>query len=105
MAAIALTQSENQDIWPLEPLSTHKDKMEQLLVLSFGDTTSDTRVFPANVAAALGLTPVGSINPAAPVVAMPTIWIASGNLLASASATHRRWFYQRVWEVVSISAP
>lgn len=104
MAAIALTQSENQGHLAARTAEYAQDKMEQLLVLSFGDTTSDTRVFPANVAGGLGLTPGGSINPAAPVVGYADYLDASGNLLASASATPPTgWFYQRVWQIVSIS--
>src|SRR6185436_34074 len=67
MAALALTQSENQGHLAARTAEYAQDKMEQLLVLSFGDTTSDTRVFPANVAGGTGIAAGGSSNPAAPV--------------------------------------
>jgi hypothetical protein len=98
MSAIALTQSENQGHLAAR-------KMEQLLILSFGDATSDTRVFPAVAAGGTGMAPGGSANPAAPVVGYADYLDASGNLLVSNSATPPAgWFYQRVWEVTSLSA-
>ena len=105
MSAIALTQSENQGHLAARTAEYAQDKMEQLLVLSYGDTTSDTRVFPAVTAGGTGLTPGGSFNPAAPVVGYADYLDASGNLLASNSATPPTgWFYQRVWKVTSLSA-
>ena len=105
MSAIALTQSENQGHLSARTAEYAQDKMEQLLVLSYGDTTSDTRVFPAVTSGGTGLTPGGSSSPAAPVVGYADYLDASGNLLASNSATPPTgWFYQRVWQVTSLSA-
>jgi hypothetical protein len=104
MAAIALTQSENQGHLAARTAEYAQDKMEQLLILSFGDTTSDTRVFPATNAGGLGLTVGGSNNPAAPVAGYADYLDASGNLLASGGANPPAgWFYQRVWQVVSVT--
>ena len=104
MAALALTQSENQGHLSARTAEYAQDKMEQLLVLSYGDSTSDTRVFPASVAGGTGLTPGGSANPAAPTVGYVDYLDASGNLLASNSATPPTgWFYQRVWQVTPLS--
>lgn len=105
MSAIALTQSENQGHLAARTAEYAQDKMEQLLILSYGDTTSDTRVFPAANAGGTGLTAGGSSNPAAPVVGYADYLDASGNLLVSNSATPpANWFYQRVWQVTSLSA-
>jgi len=105
MAAIALTQSENQGHLAARTAEYAQDKMEQLLVLSFGDSTSDTRVFPATQAGGTGIATGGSADPAAPVVGYADYLDASGNLLASNSATPPAgWFYQRVWQVTSLSA-
>ena len=105
MAAIALTQSENQGHLAARTAEYAQDKMEQLLVLSFGDSTTDTRVFPATPAGGTGIVPGGSANPAAPVVGYADYLDANGNLLVSASAAPpANWFYQRVWQVTSLSA-
>jgi hypothetical protein len=105
MAAIALTQSENQGHLSARTAEYAQDKMEQLLVLSFGDSTTDTRVFPATPAGGTGIVPGGSANPAAPVLGYADYLDANGNLLASASAAPPAgWFYQRVWQVTTLSA-
>ena len=104
MSAIALTQSENQGHLAARTAEYAQDKMEQLLVLSYGDTTTDTRVFPANPATGTGIAPGGSANPAAPVAGYADYLDANGNLLASSGGTPpANWFYQRVWEIVPVS--
>lgn len=105
MAALALTQSENQGHLAARTAEYAQDKMEQLLVLSFGDDSSDTRVFPALPAGGTGIEPGGSANPAAPILGYADYLDASGNLLASNVANPPAgWFYQRVWQVTSLSA-
>ncbi len=105
MAAISLTQSENQGHLAARTAEYAQDKMEQLLVLSFGDDSSDTRVFPATAIGGTGIAAGGSANPAAPVVGYADYLDAGGNLLVSNSATPPAgWFYQRVWQVTAISA-
>jgi hypothetical protein len=105
MAAISLTRSENQGHLAARTAEYAQDKMEQLLVLAYGDTTSDTRVFPANAAGGTGLVAGGSVNPAAPAAGYADYLDASGNLLVSANgAPPNGWFYQRVWQVTDINA-
>lgn len=104
MAALALTQSENQGHLAARTAEYAQDKMEQLLVLTFGDQLTDTRVFPAAATGGTGLAVGGSINPAAPVAGYVDYLDARGNLLVSAGATPPAgWFYQRLWQVTSIS--
>jgi len=104
MAGIALAQSENYGHLAARTSEYAQDKMEQLLVLSYGDTTSDTRVFPAAVAGGTGLTVGGSIDPNAPVAGYVDYLDARGNLLVVAGATPpANWFYQRLWQVVTVS--
>jgi hypothetical protein len=104
MAGIALAQSENYGHLAARTSEYAQDKMEQLLVLSYGDTTSDTRVFPAATAGGTGLTAGGSIDPNAPVAGYVDYLDARGNLLAVAGATPpANWFYQRLWQVVPVS--
>lgn len=105
MAGLALTRAENQGHLAARSAEYAQDKMEQLLVLSFGDDTSDTRVFPASAAGGTGLAPGGGLNPTAPVVGYADYLDVNGNLLASNTATPPAgWFYARVWQVTSISA-
>jgi hypothetical protein len=105
MMAVALTQSENQGHLAARTAEYAQDKMEQLLILAFGDSTTDTRVFPAAVAGGTGLTVGGSANPAAPVAGYVDYLDSRGNLLPSgAGGAPANWFYKRVWQVSTISA-
>ena len=105
MAAIALTQSENQGHQAARTAEYAQDKMEQLLVLAFGDTTSDTRVFPSANSGGTGLTVGGSANPAAPVAGFVDYLDARGNLLTAPSGggAPAGWFYARAWQITSLS--
>ena len=104
MAGLALTRSENQGHLAARTAEYAQDKMEQLLVLSFGDDTSDTRVFPANAAGGTGIAAGGNASPAAPVLGYADYLDARGNLLASNTANPPAgWYYQRVWEVTDLS--
>jgi hypothetical protein len=103
--AIALTQSENQGHLAARTAEYAQDKMEQLLVLAFGDTTTDTRVFPATDAGGTGLAPGGSANTAAPVAGYVDYLDGRGNLIPSVGgAPPADWFYQRVWQITTVSA-
>jgi len=105
MAAVALTQSENQGHLAARTAEYAQDKMEQLLILAFGDTTTDTRVFPAAAAGGTGLAVGGSANAAAPVAGYVDYLDARGNLLVSgAGGAPANWFYKRVWQVSTITA-
>ena len=48
MGVVAMMTTENQGHLAARTTEYAQDKMEQLLVLSWGDSTSDTRVFPAS---------------------------------------------------------
>src|SRR4051812_42240892 len=65
MGTIATMHTENQG--HLAPRTTEyaQDKMEQLLALAYGDTTTDSVVFPAVNAGGSGLAIGGSTNTAA----------------------------------------
>jgi hypothetical protein len=79
--------------------------MEQLLVLSFNDAVSDTRVFPSGNSGGTGLSNGGSSNPAAPAANYVDYLDANGNLLASTgTAAPTGWYFKRVWAVASPSA-
>ena len=104
MAAISLIQSENQGHLAARTAEYAQDKMEQLLILSFGDGTTDTRLFPSAASGGTGIGVGGSNNPAAPVLGYADYLDANGSLLASNTVTPPAgWYYQRVWQVVSLS--
>jgi hypothetical protein len=105
MTAIALTQSENQGHLAARTAEYAQDKMEQLLVLSYGDETSDTRVFPATDAGGTGLEVGGSDDPNAPVAGYVDYLDARGNLMpAGAGGAPAGWFYIRVWEIIEVTS-
>lgn len=105
MAGVALTQAENQGHLAARTSEYAQDKMEQLLVLAFGDTTSDTRVFPTTSNNGTGLALGGNSNPDTPVAGYVDFLDARGNLLAANGATPPAgWFYARAWQVTQISA-
>src|SRR5437870_6861574 len=83
--AVAIT--ENQGHLAARTTEYAQDKMEQLLALAYGDTTSDTRVFPATNAGGTGLAVGGSSDPNAPVTGYVDYLDQNGNLLASVGTT------------------
>jgi prepilin-type N-terminal cleavage/methylation domain-containing protein len=102
---LALKISENQGHLSARATEYAEDKLEQLMALSYGDVTSDTRVFPANDTGGSGLAPGGSIDPAAPVSLYVDYLNAEGGLLASTGGTPPTgWFYQRLWRVEEIGS-
>ena len=104
MGSLATMHTENQG--HLTPRTTEysQDKMEQLLSLAYGDTTSNTIVFPTAVGGGTGLEIGGSSNTAAPADTYVD-WLAQdGSLLGGGVAPPANWFYERVWQVTCASA-
>jgi hypothetical protein len=81
-----------------------QDKLEQLMALSFGDTTSDTRVFPATTAGGTGLTPGGSSDTSAPSANYVDYLDINGNVLAAGGGPPANWFYMRAWRIEEVNA-
>ena len=102
LGIVGLTTTENQGHLAARATEYAQDKMEQLLVLAYGDTTSDTRVFPATSTGGTGLAIGGSANPAAPTAGYVDYLDQNGNLLPTGASAPAAWFYVRVW---SISSP
>ena len=106
LATVAFATSENQGHLSSRAAEYAQDKLEQLMALSYGDTTSDTRVFPATDLGGTGLTIGGSSNPAAPVAQYVDYLDMDGALLPSANGQPPQgWYYQRVWQVSTVPAP
>jgi hypothetical protein len=100
MGIVAMTTTENQGHLSARATEYAQDKMEQLLALAYGDTTSDTRVFPAASSGGTGLAIGGSSNPAIPAAGYVDYLDQNGNLLTIVgNAPPANWFYKRVWQV------
>ena len=105
LGMIATTTTENQGHLMARATEYAQDKMEQLLVLSYGDTTSDTRVFPATETDGSGLSVGGSADPATPVALYVDYLNIDGTLLPAVGITPpANWYYKRVWQVTTPSA-
>jgi|SRR6266849_5848922 len=103
IAVVATSTTENQGHLSARATEYAQDKMEQLISLSYGDSTTDTTVFPANNAGGTGLSIGGSSDPNAPVAGYVDYLDRSGNPLAvGGGAAPAGWYYVRVWR---ISAP
>ncbi len=101
MGLMATKTSENQGHLVARTTEYAQDKMEQLMALSYGDSTSDTRVFPSADTGGSGLTIGGSADPTAPVAQYVDYLDANGNLFPAANAPPADWYYMRVWAVGS----
>ena len=102
LGVLATTTTENQGHLMARTTEYAQDKMEQLLALSYGDSTTDTRVFPAPSTGGTGLAIGGSSNPATPVDKYVDYLDVNGSLLASSGGTApANWYYKRVWSVDS----
>ncbi len=106
MAALATSITENQGHLGARTTEYAVDKMEQMLELTYGDTISDTTVFPTvfNVGIGKGMALGGSSDPAAPVVGYTDYLDQSGNVLCTVgtpctATPPATWYYKRVWKV------
>lgn len=104
MGVVGTTTTENEGHLAARCTEYAQDKMEQLLVLAWGDTDADTRTFPAAAAGGTGLAVGGSSNTAAPVDGYVDYLDQNGNLLAAAAGVPDDWFYVRAWAVTNPSA-
>jgi Tfp pilus assembly protein PilV len=103
LGVMATMTTENQGHLMARTTEYAQDKMEQLLALSFGDSTSDTRVFPATDTGGTGLAIGGSSDPAAPADGYVDYLDVDGTLLAAAGNTPpANWYYKRVWSVAYV---
>ena len=102
MGVVGMMTTENQGHLAARTTEYAQDKMEQLLVLAWGDSTSDTRVFPAAPSGGTGLSVGGSTNPAAPVAGYADYLDKSGTLISTADGSAPAGsFYKRVWAISS----
>lgn len=105
LGIIATSTTENQGHLEARVTEYAQDKLEQLMALSYGDSISDTCVFPATDTGGSGLTVGGSSDPAAPVNLYADYLDLNGTLVAAGvgGAEPADWFYKRAWSVEAAS--
>jgi hypothetical protein len=112
LGGLALSTTENQGHLAARTTEYAQDKMEQLMALTYGDTSSDTRVFPATTSGGSGLAVGGSSNTSAPVALYVDYLDQEGNLCGSTGADCAApvgttpptgWFYQRCWAITQVT--
>src|SRR5215471_5871821 len=82
LGIIATKATENQGHLMARSTEYAQDKIEQLLALAWGDSITDTRVFPAAANGGSGLSLGGSVNTAAPSAQYVDYLDVNGNVLA-----------------------
>lgn len=100
LGVVATTTTENQGHLMARTTEYAQDKLEQLLALSYGDVTSDTRSFPATETGGSGLAIGGSVDPATPVALYVDYLDIKGKLQPAVGSTPpATWFYKRLWKI------
>lgn len=101
MGTIATMHTENQGHLAPRTSEYAQDKMEQLLALAYGDSTSNTVIFPAVSGGGSGLAVGGTPAPANLYVD----WLGQdGSMLGGGTTAPATWFYKRVWQVTQPTA-
>jgi hypothetical protein len=104
MALTGMMTTENQGHLAARTTEYAQDKMEQLLVLAYGNQVSDTRVFPAVDSGGTGLKVGGSNNPATPVTGYVDYLTKAGTLVPEVGgAAPTDWYYKRLWKVDAVT--
>jgi prepilin-type N-terminal cleavage/methylation domain-containing protein len=106
LGLLTISISENHGHLMARSVEYAQDKLEQLMALSYGDSVSDTRLFPAGATGGSGLAPGGSVNLAAPVAQYVDYLSIEGTLLPSGTggAAPANWYYQRVWQIEELGS-
>ncbi len=102
LAAVSLATSENQGHLSARTSEYCQDKLEQLLALSFSDSTSNTAIIPTSSTGGTGLVIGGSSNPASPSSGYIDYLDITGNILTTVgTAAPSGWYYIRVWSIAA----
>ena len=99
LGILAAKLTENQGHLSARTAEYAQDKVEQLVALSYGDTTSDTRLFPAPNAGGSGLAIGGSLNTAAPAALYADYLDVNGNVMIAPGGPPAGWYYMRAWQI------
>ena len=106
LGLMAVKTTENQGHLAARTTEYAQDKLEQLMALSYGDSTTDTRVFPATDTGGSGLAIGGNFDPDAAVNDYVDYLDIDGNLIPAGGGggAPAGWYYKRVWAVSSPKA-
>jgi hypothetical protein len=108
ITTVATSTTENEGHLSARTTEYAVDKMEQLLALAYGDTQSNTTVFPSTTEGGTGLAVGGSSDPDDPEVGYSDYLDHFGNPLCSVDAPCEgepaNWYYMRAWEITTPSA-
>jgi hypothetical protein len=100
LGVIATTTTENQGHLAARTTEYAQDKLEQLMSLTYGDVTSDTRAATTQDSGGSGLAVGGSSDAAAPADLYVDYLDVDGSLVPSVGvAAPDGWFYKRVWQI------
>lgn len=99
LGLMAVKTTENQGHLAARTTEYAQDKLEQLMALSYGDSTTDTRVFPATDVGGSGLALGGNSDPTAAVPNYVDYLDIDGNLIPAGNGAPNDWYYKRVWQV------
>lgn len=100
LGIIAAKSTENYGHLNARTTEYAQDKIEQLMALAYGDTSTDTRTFPAAAAGGSGLAVGGSVNTAAPA-ALYVDYLDDKGGVSNAAAN---WYYMRAWQITQVRA-
>jgi prepilin-type N-terminal cleavage/methylation domain-containing protein len=103
MASLAMSTTENQGHLAARTAEYAQDKMEQLMSLSYGDTTTDTTTFPSVSSGGTGVAIGGSSDPNSPVTSPGTGYVDYLDISGQPTTSTGNWFYIRVWQISSFS--
>lgn len=96
MDVVTTKQTENFGHLQARTTEYAQDKMEQLHALPWGNTFTDTTVFPAAPTGGTGLAVGGSSDPAAPVNGYVDYFQQDGS-----PGTAANWYFIRAWQITS----
>ena len=100
LGIIAAKSTENYGHLNARTTEYAQDKIEQLMALTYGDTATDSRVFPAAIAGGSGLAIGGSVDTAAPA-ALYVDYLDDKGSVSNAAAN---WYYMRAWRITQVRA-
>jgi len=103
LGAVALATTENQGHLAARTAEYAQDKMEQLMSLSYGDSTTDTTTFPSGSTGGTGLSIGGSTNPNSPVTSPGTGYVDYLDITGQPVTSTGNWYYIRVWQISTFS--
>ncbi len=99
LGVFSISTTENQGHLAARTAEYSEDKMEQLLAMAYGDSTSDSTQIPTANSGGSGLAVGGSSDPASPVNQYVDYLDGNGNVLGGGMTAPGGWFYKRVWAV------